>query len=138
MDAEWSSEIGVTNIICITDPDDLERPESLLKAKVKKDGVDPKTSIHWVDAENEEHRDEHEKMLISSGALVVHGHTAGKPITDKKSEPLHVVCPVENDDDDRTPASWNSLSKALPLVMPHFLRILKVKTFVLYSYIMDH
>ena len=134
MDAEWSSEIGVTNIICITDPDDLERPESLLKAKVKKDGVDPKTSIYWIDAENKEHKDEHEKMLNASDALVVHGNnSAGKPTTNKNWEPLHVVCPVENDDDDRTPESWNNLSKALPIVMPHFLRLLKVRKFVCYT-----
>ena len=145
MDAEWSSEIGVTNIICITDPEDLERPESLLKAKVKKDGVDPKTSIYWVDAENKEHKDEHDKMLSSTGALVVHGNTAAaaaaaaeNPTPNKKWEPLHVVCPVENDDDDRTPESWNNLSKALPIVMPHFLRLLKVRKFLFMLIFMNY
>jgi hypothetical protein len=135
MDAEWSSEVGITNIICVHDPDDADKPDALIKAKVKKDGVDPKTAIHWLHAENEEDRKVHEGKAgggASSSALVAMATSEpSSPSKGNKKEngwaPLHVVCGVETDDDDRTPESWKNLSKALPTIMPHFLRLLKVR-----------
>ena len=135
MDAEWSSEVGITNIICVTDPQDPDKPHTLLKAKVRKDGSDPKTAIHWLAAEDGERKTQHEKAAATD-ILALHeasssiGGSSPSPTkastSRKKWEPLHIVCAVECDDDDRTPESWNNLSKAIPTILPHFLRLLKV------------
>jgi hypothetical protein len=138
MDADWSSEVGITNIICVTDPQDPDKPHTLLKSKVRRDGSDPKTAIHWLAAENDERKAQHERGAVTD-ALAVSGANSSSSSSDpsspsptkasqkKKWEPLHIVCAVESDDDDRTPESWNNLSKAIPTILPHFLRLLKVQ-----------
>ncbi len=133
MDADWSSEVGITNIICVHDPDDPEKADALIKAKVKKDGADPTTAIHWLHAENDEDRKIHEGKPVAKASSALVTASAASPSKGNRKEnawaPLHVMCDVEADDDDRTPEAWNNLSKALPTIMPQFLRLLKVREF---------
>jgi hypothetical protein len=126
LEPDWCSDIGVTHVICMTDPSDTERPKAMLRAKASFDGA-PQSSIYWLEEEN---KHEHERALVQH--MSAHRQSSKSPSKKGISaippnpQARHLICQVDNDDDDKTHDSWNNLLKVLSRIMEHFVPILRV------------
>jgi hypothetical protein len=135
----------------MTDPEDTARPGAMLRAKAAADGV-PESSIYWLEEENKDEYGNNSTAGTNTGAGAGGGtgelalvstpesslgsrlpsrnfksvHSQSSMGSMSRSGPRHIICAVENDDDDKSHDSWNNLMKVLPRIMEHFLRILRV------------
>jgi hypothetical protein len=112
LDPLWSSEVGITHVVCLPLPADTKRPERVLNTMAR-----PLVSpIHWLneDTENESFKNQSKSQKDQKESF-----------KDQKQESQHLICPVNNEDDDNTTESWENLSKYFPIIMVHLLRIMR-------------
>jgi len=112
LDPIWSSEVGITHVVCLPEVGDIKRPERILST-IAKPLV---SSVHWLNENLKNESSEYQKESSKDQK---------ESFKNQKQESQHLICPIDNDDDDITTESWDNLSKYFPIIMVHLLRILR-------------
>jgi hypothetical protein len=110
LDPVWSSEVGITHVVCLPEIGDTKRPERVLST-IARPLI---SSVHWLNEDNVSSEDQKESSKDQKESF-----------KNQKQESQHLICPIDNDDDDITTESWDNLSKYFPIIMVHLLRILR-------------